>query len=93
MRTEGETRGHFYWWRLGLRCKEPKAKVEQEDTQVGEGHIDIRSVAQEPPLLETSLISLIDTLVERVGHTTIELSVDEMLLLNEVSGDTKVPEP
>lgn len=42
---EGETRGHFCWWRLGFRCQELEEEVEQEGMQDGEGHIDIPGVA------------------------------------------------
>lgn len=48
-------------------------------------------MAQESSLLETSLIALVDTLVERVEPTPLETYVDDMFSLGEVLGDTKVP--
>ena len=45
---------------------------------MGEGHIDITGVTQESPLLETSLIAPIDSLVEGVDHSLEGRSVDEV---------------
>jgi len=63
---EGDIMGCFYWWRPGFRCRELEEEVEREDTQNGEGNIDLSSVGQDLSLLETSLIAPIDTLIERV---------------------------
>jgi len=78
---EGETRTHFYWWRLGFRYEESEEDIEHEekDTWECEEHIDIPSVTHEPPLLEASLIAPIYTLGERVEHTPIGSSIDEVL--------------
>jgi len=91
---EGETGGHFCWWRPSFRYQEPEEEVENdvESPHDGEEHIDIPGVAQESPLLETSLIAPINTLVERIEPTRINPfvegvpSLDEMPKVAEVFG-------
>ncbi len=41
-------------------------------------------MAQESPLLETSLIAPVDTLMERIGPTHIEPSIEELPLVDEI---------
>ena len=71
---------------------EEEVEHDAESPQDGEEHIDILNVAQESPLLETSLIAPIDTLVERIEPTRIKPfveevpSLDEMPTIAEVSG-------
>ena len=81
-KLETETRGCFYWWRLSFRCQVPKEQIEHEDTQDGEGHINIPGVVQESPLLETSLIVPANTLLEGVEHTLRGPFIDEMLIVD-----------
>ena len=90
---EGETRRRFCWWRPSFRYQELDEEVEHdvESPQDGEEHINILGVVQESPLLETSLIALVDTLVERIEPTRIEPivegfpSLDEMPTIVEIS--------
>lgn len=75
---------HFYWWRPGFRCQKLKEEVEKENTQDGEGNIDIPSVAQESTLLEASLVAPADTSVEGVEDTLGGPSIDEMPTVDAV---------
>lgn len=85
-RLEGETRGCFCWWRLGFRYQEPREEVQHdaESSWDGEEHIDIPSVAQQTPLLETSLIAPVDTLVKIIEPNHIEQFVEGVPSLDDI---------
>ena len=86
--------GHFCWWRLGFRYQGPEEefKHDAERPHDGDKHIDMPGMVWESPLLETSLIAPVDTMVERIEPTHIEPfvegvpSLDEMPTVAEVSG-------
>ncbi len=62
----------------------------RQRTRGSEDHIDMPSVAQESPLLEASLIAPVDTLGEKVEHTPIGPSIDEVLGDTDMSTIEKV---
>ena len=83
---EDEIERCFCWWRPGFRYQEPEEEVEHDakSPQDGEEHTIIPGVAHESPLLETSLIALVDTLVERIEPTSIEPFVEGVPSLDEM---------